>query len=265
MIKRFHEAPKQIFDDVQYVTDGDYALVNLFAEDHEYYQLFEDAVAKGREVILDNGVFELGKAWNAEDFAGWVEQLRPTWYIVPDVLEDGEATIDSFFRFTNTYKGLHGKVIGVAQGKDYNDLVNCYKTIEPFCNMVAIGFDYSWFQDKLMTNSPEKNAMIGRRALLSRLEYEDIVNKNKPHHLLGVMLPQEVKFYHEARGWFDWIYSIDTSNPVVHGLKGIRYTEDGLGFKEKQKLYTMINASVSPRQLCDVLNNIEMFRRFCNG
>ena len=62
MIKNFHEAPKSLFKHVQAVTSGDYALVHLFEEDPEYLQLFEEAVKSGREVILDNSIFELGEA-----------------------------------------------------------------------------------------------------------------------------------------------------------------------------------------------------------
>ena len=267
MIRRFHEAPKSIFHEVQKLTDGDYALVNLFAEDPEYYQLFVDALAAGREVILDNGVFELGSAWDAEEFARWVRKLQPTYYIVPDVLEDGELTIAKFFDFISKYPRLPGKRIGVAQGRNYNDMVKCYRAIEPHCDMVALSFDFSWFQDKHSVSSPYTQAMVGRRMLLRRMLDEGIINTAKPHHLLGVMLPQEVRYYAQSMyaKSFSWIYSIDTSNPVVHGLKGIRYSGHGLDFKESQKLYTMINATVDEQQLENVLYNIEMFRGFCNG
>lgn len=267
MIKRFHEAPKSIFKEVQKVTDGDYALVNLFAEDPEYYQLFVDALAAGREVILDNGVFELGSAWDAEEFAGWVRKLKPTYYIVPDVLEDGRATVESFLNFTSKYPHLPGKRIGVAQGKNYEDMVWCYKLIEPECDMVAISFDFSWFQKPECDLPYTTQAMNGRRLMLQQMVADGVINRNKPHHLLGTMLPQEVCWYTNPKrsDMFDWIYSIDTSNPVVHGLKYIQYDSFGLSHKESQKLYTMINTSVDDKQLKTVMYNIEMFRRFCNG
>lgn len=267
MIRRFHEAPKSIFHEVQKVTDGDYALVNLFADDPEYYQLFVDALAAGREVILDNGVFELGTAWNAEEFAKWIRQLKPTWYIVPDVLEDGELTVAKFFDFISKYPRLPGKRIGVAQGRNYKEMVWCYKAIEPYCDMVALSFDFSWFQKPECILPYCLQAMEGRRLTLQSLVADDVINRDKPHHLLGIMLPQEVCWYTDPKraDMFDWIYSIDTSNPVVHGLKGIRYADFGLVTKETQKLYTMINAKVSKPRLSDVLYNIDTFRRFCNG
>ena len=220
-------------------------------------------MAAGREVILDNGVFELGSAWNAAEYANWINRLKPTWYIVPDVLEDADATINSFYDFIGRYEGLPGKIIGVAQGKSYEDMVRCYKAIEPACDMVAMSFDFSWFQDPNCPRSSYLQAMIGRQAMLATLLEDHVINTSKPHHLLGVMLPQEVRFYSQPS--YNWIYSIDTSNPVVHGLKGIRYSCLGLKSKESQKLYTMINASVDKKQLTDVLFNIEQFKEFCNG
>ena len=88
MIKIAHESPKSIFSEVQRFTDYDYALVHLFEEDKEYLKLFQDALKNGREVILDNSIFELEEAFDAEKFKYWVDDLRPSWYIVPDVLED---------------------------------------------------------------------------------------------------------------------------------------------------------------------------------
>ena len=108
MIKIAHESPKSIFEEVQKFTDYDYALVHLFEEDAEYLKQFERAVKRGREVILDNSIFELEEAFNADRFNDWVQYLRPTWYIVPDVLEDGYATIDKMEDWNNKGLGYKG-------------------------------------------------------------------------------------------------------------------------------------------------------------
>nr|DAJ97149.1 MAG TPA: Queuine tRNA-ribosyltransferase catalytic subunit 1, queuine, tRNA, TRANSFERASE [Caudoviricetes sp.] len=244
------------------MTDGDYALVNLFAEDEEYYQMFKDAVREGREVILDNGVFELGEAWNADQFAGWVDRLQPTYYIVPDVLEKGQATIESFFNFIGTHKGLPGKVLGVVQGENMYEFIRCYKAIEPYCDKVGISFDCSWYRDDMQSGNKWEQLAGGRLKTLIQMDEAGIINRSKPHHLLGVSLPQEMQHY-KLYGW-KWIDSVDTSNPVVHGLKYIVYSSDGLHDKETQKLYTLINAQVDSAQLNAIVHNIKQFRRFCN-
>ncbi len=88
MIKIAHESPKSIFEEVQRFTDYDYALVHLFEEDEEYLKQFKQAATKGREIILDNSIFELEEAFDAEKFDKWVKYLKPTCYIIPDALED---------------------------------------------------------------------------------------------------------------------------------------------------------------------------------
>lgn len=263
MIKTYHEAPKSIFKTIQTLTYGDYALVNLF-DDEEYVQQFDP---KHRDTILDNGVFELGKAFDSDVFAAWVEKFQPTWYIVPDVLEDGEATVERFMEFIGRYRGLPGKIIGVAQGKDYNDYVKCYKAIEPYCDKIGMSFDCSWYREGIKSDNPWIQLAGGRVRNLIQMDDAGVINRRKPHHLLGVALPQEMEHYKlfQRSGTFEWIDSVDTSNPVVHGLKGIAYSSNGLHNKESQKLYTMINAEVSPAQMHTIEHNIRQFWRFCNG
>lgn len=267
MIKTYHEAPKCIFNEVQSLTDGDYALVNLFEEDAEYYQMFKNAVEAGREVILDNGVFELGTAWDANEFADWVYRLQPTCYIVPDVLENCDATVESFFDFTIKHRGLPGEVMGVVQGKDYEDFVRCYKAIEPYCDRVGISFDCSWYKVGMKSSNRWEQLAGGRIRTLLRMEEDHVINPKKKHHLLGVALPQEMFAYgtFQKQNTMRWITSVDTSNPVVHGLKGITYTTQGLQDKETQKLYTLINSEVDDTQRECIMHNIMQFKAFCAG
>tara|TARA_R110001632_G_scaffold51766_1_gene128756 strand:- start:354 stop:671 length:318 start_codon:yes stop_codon:yes gene_type:complete len=101
--------------------------------------------------------------------------------------------------------------------------------------------------------------MLGRIKLLGDLMKDGIINQDKPHHLLGCSLPQEFSFYAQ----YPWIYSLDTSNPVVHGIKGIQYGSDGLWSKESQKLFELINYEVQDTNL--ILNNIHKFKWLANG
>ncbi len=88
MIKIAHEAPIDIFEEVQRLTDYDYALVHLLEQNGRYRDTFERAVKRGREVILDNSIFELEEAFEAERFYIWVKRLKPTWYIVPGCIRE---------------------------------------------------------------------------------------------------------------------------------------------------------------------------------
>ena len=127
MIKIAHEAPLDIFDEVQRFTDYDYALVHLLEENPRYRDTFERAIKKGREVILDNSIFELEEAFDADRFNYWVNELRPSWYIVPDALEEAYDTIAKMEDWNNKGLGYLGSgKIGVVQGKTYDEIVDCY-------------------------------------------------------------------------------------------------------------------------------------------
>lgn len=263
-IRVAHEAPKSIFKMVQELTDYDYFLVHLFEEDPEYLQLAKDAVAAGREVILDNSIFELGEAFSAERFAKWVNELKPTYYIVPDALEDADTTILNMKRWLKNYKDQidpRCKMIGVVQGKTYRDIVRCYKFMDKVADVdkIAISFDYSLYEELVPHHNRYVSWMLGRVALLGKLEKDGVINESKPHHLLGCGLPQEFKFYNQ-----EWIDSCDTSNPVVHGIKYIQYENEGLFSKESVKLYTLMNYELSDVQKGLVEYNIHRFKSFCN-
>lgn len=268
MIKRFHEAPKSIFKQVQDLTDGDYALVHLFEKDPEYLEMFCKAVESGREVILDNSVFELEKAFDPERFVHWINVLNPTYYIVPDVLEDADGTISNMAEWMGIWKEkvtTDSKIIGVVQGMDYKSIKRCYMYMDAAgVDKIAISFDYSYYRKSFPHPNKIISWSLGRVKLLEDLIDEGVLNRKKPHHLLGCGTPGEGIFYNSPD--YDFIDSVDTSNPVVHGLKEIRYEGPlGLTHKESQKLCELIDSEVSLKQWKCIFDNILSFRRLWNG
>ncbi|MDA9111968.1 hypothetical protein N9J42_00625 [bacterium] len=266
MIKIAHESPKSIFNEVQDLTDYDYALVHLLEEDDEYLAQFQSAIRSGREVILDNSIFELEEAFDAVKFDKWVNKIKPSWYIVPDALEDCRKTIDQMEDWNNKGLGYKGSgKIGVVQGKTFDEIADCYRYMDKQADvdMIAISFDYSYYSKSVPHANKYVSWMLGRVKLLGDLLRYGVINTDKPHHLLGCGLPQEFSFYKHSD--YDWIYSLDTSNPVVHGIKGITYGTDGLWSKERQKLHELINSEISIDQLNTIKNNIQKFKWFTNG
>lgn len=265
-IKIAHEAPLEIFDDIQSLTDYDYALVHLFEENEEYWNKFKTAASKGREIILDNSIFELEEAFDAEKFDKWVNKLKPTWYIVPDALENADKTCDQMEDWNNKGLGYKGSgKIGVVQGKTYDEIVDCYNYMNKSADvdMIAISFDYSYYTQSVPHANKYVSWMLGRVKLLGDLLRDGVINQAKPHHLLGCGLPQEFSFYRHSD--YDWIYSLDTSNPVVHGIKGIEYGVEGLWSKESQKLHELMSSKISVDQFTLIKDNIFNFRRLTNG
>ena len=259
-IKIAHEAPLSIFDEVQAQTDYDYALGHLFEESEEYYNEFVEALDKGRTVILDNSIFELGEAFDADKYADWIIKLQPTEYIVPDVLNDYKGTVESFRAFKEKYPDLPGKAIGVVQADGYNHIVDCYNFMVKNADKVAFSFDYTFFEREDRGANPLHAWMFGRIRMINRLLSNGIINTTVPHHLLGCSLPQEFKAYRDLK----WIDTVDTSNPVTAAMEKTFYTTNGLQDKPKAKLFTKMYDKVSPQTMPLIEFNIKKFREFCN-
>lgn len=256
MIQIYHEAPLSIFEKVQATTDGDYALVHLLEQDEDYAAKFTSQLRYNplRPTILDNSAYELGKAFDPDLFALWINKLRPEIYVVPDTIGDMTATTDAFSDWCKHCKNFPGKKMGVLQGNTPDEAVRCFKDLSNLgADIIGIPFliGKSFAKGAKMTNPELLNQRV---QLIRRIRGEC---KIKPIHLLGVALPQE-GFHHKAN---PWIMSIDTSNPVVHGMFGIRYTDQGLDHKVSTLLADLIHKPVSPHHEEVIFFNIGQFRR----
>jgi hypothetical protein len=261
-IKICHEAPKSIYKKISKITDIDYGLVHLMEKDPEYYKLFEWSKKKGREIILDNSIFELGVSFDPEKFVGWIKKLEPDWYIIPDVLEDSSNTIKQARKWKELYKDVPGKTIGVIQGKTYDELVECYRyfDLDHNVDMIAISFDYSYYESTFQHPNKHLQWALGRANLLGRMLEEGVINRGKPHHLLGIALAFEGKLYQGDQ--YNWIYSVDTSNPVVHCIKGFMYEENfGLYQKDSQKLIELLDKPRKYIYIKGLEKNLRIFKK----
>lgn len=269
MIKISHESPLSMLELSRSYNDYDYALVHLFETRPEYYNFFVDSLAQGRHVLLDNSIFELGKAFDTDEYIKWINKLKPTEYIIPDVLEDCNGTINlarEFLMLSEWKLTSRGKSIGVVQGKNYGELVKCYTIMNERFNVkkIAISFDYSYYREVFPHPNKWVAFMMGRVLTLTRMMNDGIINKDKPHHLLGCAHPREFSFY--ASPEYSWIESLDTSSPIVHGLKGISYDDKiGTWEKEKTKLVDLLDSVPTEFQKALIHSNIKSFRAFVNG
>ena len=263
-MKISHESPLSLLNTSRFYNDYDYALVHLFESEPEYYQFFVDSLAKGRHVILDNSIFELGTAFDSDRYAHWINELKPTEYIIPDALEDTLKTMDNALDFMEKHPNLPGKKIGVVQGKNYTDLVNCYLYMDSVirADKIAISFDYSYYQEVYPHSNKWVSFAMGRVNTLTRLLNDGVINTEKPHHLLGCALPIEFMFYREG---FEWLDSLDTSSPIVHGLLGTMYEPGGLIHKQSIKLVDLLKSVPTDEQMKCINHNLSLFTSYVTG
>jgi hypothetical protein len=198
----------------------------------------------------------------------WINELEPTEYIIPDNLENCDDTIAQAKSWMN-YNAYHihgqSKRIGVVQGTNYAELVKCYTTLDNMgIDKLAISFDYSFY----LTLFPHPNKWIsyamGRVITLNNLLQDGIINTKKPHHLLGCAHPREFSFYNHSD--YNWIESLDTSSPIVHGIKKVTYGNLVANWKkEKTKLVDLLDAVPDGEQEKCIAYNVKTFREFVHN
>jgi hypothetical protein len=267
LMKVSHESPLSILEKSRSYNDFDYALVHLF-EKYPFYRNFFKISQEvfGREVLLDNSIFELGKAFDSDKYLTEILWLRPNMFIVPDVLEDTQETIQSFAKWLSEGKILEikktfiTKAIGAIQGKTWNDLKTCYRYMSDHADMIAISFDFSYYQITGNGWTDLDRFCSGRQRFISQLIDEGIWNWNKPHHLLGCSLAKEFRYYVDNN--IHNIVSCDTSNPVVAAIHNLKYDADyGLPFKPSAKLADLIEFVFEKNGLELVDYNTKMFKK----
>ena len=275
VIKVSHESPISILKHADQYNDYGYALVHLFETHPEYYNHYRQMrQTTDTPVLLDNSIFELGKAFDRNKYVKWIEALEPNYYIVPDVLENVDDTIQSWkdwmiYQTDNTnYLGNGSLKIGAVQGKTWNDLVKCYQFMGDNADYIAISFDYNYYEytGRITTTGAGNKLQLwcsGRQRFISQLIDEGMWRWDKPHHLLGCSLAKEFKFYVDNN--IHNIKSVDTSNPVVAGIKNLRYNETfGLEKKPLCLLADLIDHQVTDTELEHILYNTRMFKKIIN-
>ena len=261
-----HESPIQLLEESLNYNDYQYCLVHLMEENEQYREWFLNVKTRfGQDVLLDNSIFELGEAFDPQKYAYWLTKINPNFYIVPDVLEDANGTMEKWNEWEMSWKPADSTAltIGVVQGKTWQELTDCYKWMSTEADYIAISFDYSYYQYTGLGDTKLEKWCSGRQRFIQQLIDEGIWNWNKPHHLLGCSLAKEFRYYVDKN--ITNIRSCDTSNPVVAALHGLEYNSDqGLTTKPSTMLCDLINADVDEdiRELTKY--NTTMFKHILN-
>ena len=260
-MKVSHELPLSLMHHAYKWNDYDYCLPHLIDQYEQYKLFFTKAKKDKRFIIMDNGLFE-GVEHTTEDLLSKIELLQPDIFIVPDAWNDATTTLRNAKSWMINYKaGLPEGVnlMAVCQGQDMGELITTYQTL------VDLGYTHIAFNHSSIAYQKEypsdmlrlKAQMYGRMEFIRRLVQHGTIRKSHYHHLLGCSLPQEFMAYD---GW-NFIKSVDTSNPILVGAEGIRYTDSGLNFKPEHKLEHYFEKDLEDR-IEDIKFNVQIFKSF---
>ena len=260
-MKISHEVPRCLLTASPEFNDYDYCLPHLMDEDEEYKQYFLDAKKKGRYIVMDNSLHELGHAYDSKRLRYWIDELEPNEFIVPDVWEDKTATLVNAKHWKQFKYPAKTTLVAVVQAKSYNEAFECYHLLKNL-GYVKIAFSYGASYYNEVSEHPNKDLgkALGRVLVISKLYKSKVIHSLDRIHLLGCAVPQEFGWYKDM----PFIESIDTSNPVMAALENISYSGHGLDVKPKANMNDHFNIDIKDINYQNVLYNTLMFRKI-NG
>ena len=260
MFKVSHELPINMLDKSFEINDYEYCLPHLLDQSEIYRKHFEYAKEAGSYIIMDNSLHELGEAYDTKRLFHWIERLEPNEFIVPDVWQDKVHTLVNAKRWSKTELPEGVTKVAVVQAKSFGEAMECYDILHYHHGYQKIAFSYGadWYAEEMFPHpNPLVGKMMGRIMTISKMYKNKTITDSHRVHLLGCALPQEFGYYAD----FPFIESVDTSNPIIHGLQGVQYNSLGLLTKSSTKI-DQIEEEVTTERLYDINHNLIRFKKF---
>jgi hypothetical protein len=193
MIELSMEVPEAFREAFCRLCDQDFALAHRVLEDASYAYFYRNR-AKGRELILDNSMHELGEPLAVADLLRAARTVRADYVISPDRLGDPDFTFDQFQR-THFTLGRDFKIAVVMAGKtpsERHGFLNGVVSADMLC-LPYREDRLAWFKEQV----PSWNRI----------------------HLLGVSSADELREWVQlARAMPERRFSVDTSKPIKWAL-----------------------------------------------
>lgn len=237
-------------------NDFDFILYHLYLTNTKYKDFIEKFRSKNpdRTTILDNSAYEMwskGEKLNIDNFKRVINSLKPTYYILPDVLQDMQKTLDGSLKMLNEIEIEDSEPIAVLQGRNKREFMKCFNIyVEAGIKYIGIPFHnefykehtgniynsykdefldyYKLYNDKFYiyytNNYNNLLYAVGRVSFMDELiDYVDEHNIDVKFHMLGSHCVYEKNFYNKLNSSYkkEYIKSMDTSTPVKHAMWNI--------------------------------------------
>ena len=253
-MKVSHEVPRCLLNNSYEFNDYDYCLPHLLDKSEVYEKFFLKSKKEGRYIIMDNSLHELGEAYDHKRLLHWVQEIEPDEFIVPDVWMKSSQTAAQAKYWLQFKYPKKTKITAVVQGEDKHSARLCAVLLKDLgYNKLNISYGATWYGDTALDKALGRIDFV--KSLLNDKQFKDI-----KFHLLGCAVPQEF-------GWYNnhpQIESIDTSNPVMAALEGIKYTQQGLTKKPTANMNEYFDINPLKVNYEEVLSNVTKFRKI-NG
>lgn len=252
MINISHEVPLHLLSWSKTINDYDYCLPYFYKRYPEYKEFYLKWRDEGRMCILDNGLFE-GETYTKLELIDLIDEIKPTIFVVPDEWNDYYETHKHAVEWAKV--NTTTKLMVVLQGQSFEEMHHLYRW------SYSLGYRYFAFNhssEAYLHAFPHKNKDISR--MMGRIKainhFSKFLNNDVYIHLLGCSLPQEFAYYEG----YDFIQSIDTSNPIICGAIGITYDNGSLFKKPKVKMEEIFESDHMP-MINKIQYNVDEFRK----
>jgi hypothetical protein len=252
-----HEIPKQLFPYHDLISDYPYVLGHLLNNDRQYTEFYKEKLKTAPYSILDNSAFELGQSIPGEELYELGEEFQPTHLVLPDKVNDYRQTMENAVEYLGNYRSDKVKYIGVCQGDTFEDIADCIDFYtEKDIDIIALPFDLVPDSDYVTVRFRFLNWWYSNRYRFS--------GRLHKFHLLGCQNPVEFQlFKYNQQHLTSYIYSLDTSSPIVNGWSGNKLGPNGLTApKPKAKLADNLDIELSKEQLELIFDNVKTFRTY---
>lgn len=232
------ESPISMMSELCPLGSIELCFIHLLKEKESIYKKYYfDAKGKGRFLILDNGIMEIGYSMSTDDLLLTASDLKPDLVTPPETLGDGASTLNLTYEFIRAFESSKlyptTKILGVAHGSDFKSWCSTFQELSQIPYIARIGIPYRIPFDIFTQNMSCSNKL--KTFVTRRIEICDWIAENHPTsqvHLFGLAHPSELPFHTKHK----FIKSIDTSLPIMAAVKNISYEVSNLGPYEKEIL-----------------------------
>lgn len=248
MIALSVELPPSLFN-LRNMLDYDFIIASHCLANESYrkfyagYSRIEDN--KRPSKVLDNGAFELGASIDPRKYLELVQEIAPRIVVLPDVVNDVDATIAATKEFLDTVWEPTGMIdkaaglMGVLQGQSPTDYLKCLDFYFENPDLEYIGVPYHLFYRPKFIRKYE----IDKRCR----------DQGVSIHILGLPNPFEIIELREIPE----VVSLDTSLPVVSAkfnrrLWHMRWKSERLDIEEVHPYPNLVRQNIGfLKSLCD--------------
>ena len=217
-MKVSHEVPIPYLKLSEDFNDYDYCLPHLLDESSDYVQYFLEAKEKGRYIIMDNSLHELGKPYDSDRLWYWMNKLKPNEFIVPDYWQDKTRTLVTAKEWIRREYPEETTPVAVVQANNKSEAYECYHILKmQGYKKIAFSYGADWYYMEGLSTIPKifrENEFItkahGRYNTIEDFYKNGLISDYDSIHLLGCNIPQEFSWYKDMpfiRGHFPFFVS----------------------------------------------------------